>query len=88
MDNDHGEKMGSLGIVQKNDFCFILSILNLFSTSFQRYVIMGQDYFFLFPFFFCSLGPLKQSCLIYFENQKYLKSTFLQLDHLIYDEGI
>ena len=57
MDNDHGKKR-SLGIVQKKDFLFpfVLFILSFFSSSFQRYVIMGQDYFCLFAFFFLLIG--------------------------------
>lgn len=77
MDNDHGKKRVPRYSPKEGFlFPFVLFILSFFflPKSFQRYVIMGQDYFCPFAFFFLLIGAsLKQSCLIYFENQKFLK---------------
>lgn len=67
-------------------FYFIIfnySILFFSDLLFKGTLLWVKIIFAFYPFSFCSLGPLKQSCLIYFENQQYLKLAFLQLLHLL-----
>lgn len=86
-------KRGSLGIVQKKDFCFLLFYLFylffFFLNLFKGTWLWVKIIFALLPFSFCSLGPLSDKVVSYtLRIKSSSNSPPVQLVHLSHDEAV